>query len=66
MIGAAERLAEQEGRSTEAVMQDLLNDPQKLFPLVFTAENLIGLVPENLQPVCSYLSSLVLMYTAHV
>jgi hypothetical protein len=56
MIGAAEKLAEQEGRTTEKILEDLLSDPQKIFPLVFTAENLKGLVPESLQPVhfCCY------------
>jgi hypothetical protein len=52
IISAAERLAEKEGKTTEQVMQDAMNDPTSVFPLLFTAENLKELVPEDVQNVC--------------
>lgn len=53
LIGAVEKLAEQEDRTSEEIMQDVMTDPKTLFPILFTAENLKELVPQNLEPVCS-------------
>ena len=51
LISSVEKLAEQEERTTEEIMQDVMQDPKALFPILFTAENIKEFVPQNLEPV---------------
>lgn len=51
LISAVEKLAAQEERTSEEIMQDVMSDPKTLFPMLFTAENLKELVPQNMEPV---------------
>lgn len=51
LVRACEMLAEKENRSSEDVMQDLMQSPRTYFPMVFSAENLKQLMPEGMQEV---------------
>ena len=54
LVKAVEHLAEKEGRTSEDVMQDLMNDPTTMFPMVFGAENMKQFMPDSMQE-CSRL-----------
>lgn len=56
LIRAVEFLAEQEGRPTEEVMTELMEQPATLFPKLFSAENMKQLMPEGVTKVLSGLN----------
>jgi hypothetical protein len=51
LINVVEKVAEEQDRDVEDVMKDLMQQPGKLLPVLFTAENMKQFMPEALSQV---------------
>lgn len=51
LVRSMEYLAEQQGRSTDEVMRETMQEPGRLLPVLFSAENVQQFMPTNVQDV---------------
>jgi hypothetical protein len=51
LVRAVERLAEEEDRPSEDVMQDLMQNPSTMFPMIFSADTMKEFMPESMKEV---------------
>jgi hypothetical protein len=51
LLQAVEYLAEQQGRKPDDVMEELMHNPVKMLPALFSANNMREWLPDNLKSV---------------